>query len=138
MEMKMQPTDLRVVVVEDENDSALVIHTALQFGGVQAWGVSSAEEGLALLEKVQPNLLLVDLALPGMDGWDFLKQARSLPGFANIPAIVMSAYVTRAVTQKARDAGFVACLAKPIDMNSVVEQLVEILESDAAGSPARR
>lgn len=127
----MQPTDLRVVVIEDESDSALVIYTALQVAGAQAWGAQSAEEGLALLRDAQANLILVDLALPGMDGWEFLKQVHSDPRLAQIPAVVMSAYLTRTVAQKTLDAGFVACLPKPIDMPTLVEQLIDILDSAA-------
>src|SRR5258707_12954186 len=102
----MQPNDLRVLVIEDETDSALVISTALQYGGVQSWKASSAEAALQLLKEIDPNLLVVDLALPGMDGWGFLQQIQADPATASIPAVVVSAYLTPTVAHKALQAGF--------------------------------
>ncbi|HLY28143.1 MAG TPA: response regulator [Aggregatilineales bacterium] len=123
----MELSDLRVLVVEDESDSALVISSALQYGGVRTWSAASAEEGLLLLDSVQPNLLLVDLALPGMDGWEFLKQIQANPATENIPAVVVSAYLTPTVAKKAIEAGFRACFPKPIDTTLLVRQLIDVV-----------
>ncbi len=123
----MQPKDLRVLVVEDESDSALVIGTAIEYSGAQIWTANSAEAGLSLLEEITPNLMLIDLALPGMDGWSFLDTVRSNPSTADIPAIVVSAYLTPRVAEKALLAGFAAAIPKPIDTTSLVRQLLAIL-----------
>jgi CheY-like chemotaxis protein len=123
----MQPEDLRVLVIEDESDSALVIGTAIEYSGAQTWTANSGEAALSLLEEVTPNLLIVDLALPGMDGWTFLDSVRANPATADIPAIVVSAYLTPTVAEKALQAGFVAAIPKPIDTTSLVGQLITIL-----------
>ena len=123
----MRPDDLRVLVIEDERDSALVLGTALQYGGVKSWSVPSAEAGLAALKEVQPNLLMVDLALPGMDGWEFLKQVQADPLTADIPAVVVSSYLTPTVARKALEVGFRACFPKPVDSTSLVRQLITLL-----------
>src|ERR1044071_5263797 len=107
MERHMQPKDLRVLVIEDESDSALVIGTAIEYSGAQTWTANSGEMGLELLQEVMPNLLIVDLALPGIDGWTFLDTVRANPSTANIPAVVVSAYLTPRVAEKALLAGFV-------------------------------
>jgi len=123
----MQPKDLRVLVIEDESDSALVIGTAIEYSGAQTWTANSGEAGLTLLEDIAPNLMLIDLALPGMDGWTFLDAVRSNPATADIPAIVVSAYLTPRVAEKALLAGFAAAIPKPIDTTSLVRQLLSIL-----------
>lgn len=123
----MQPKDLRVLVIEDESDSALVIGTAIEYSGAQTWTANSGEAGLSLLEEISPNLMLIDLALPGMDGWTFLDTVRSNPATADIPAVVVSAYLTPRVAEKALLAGFAAALPKPIDTTSLVRQLLTIV-----------
>ena len=123
----MQASDLRVLVIEDEQDSEMVISTALQYGGVKSWHAPSAEAALPLLDEVKPNLLLVDLMLPGMDGWAFFDKVRENPATAGIPAVVVSAYLTPTVARKALEVGFRACFPKPIDTTSLVRQLVTLL-----------
>jgi CheY-like chemotaxis protein len=123
----MQPGDLRILIIEDESDSALIIGSTLQYSGVQSWTATSGEAGLQLLEELPINLLLVDLALPGMDGWEFLTRVRSNKSTANIPAVVVSAYLSPTVAKKALEAGFCACFPKPVDTTSLVRQLISIL-----------
>lgn len=123
----MQPGDLRVLVIEDEQDSEMVIGTALQYGGVQSWNAPSAEAALTLIDEVKPNLFLVDLMLPGMDGWAFFDKVRENPATADIPAVVVSAYLTPTVARKALEVGFRACFPKPVDTTTLVRQLVSIV-----------
>src|SRR5437868_11820664 len=123
----MQTKELRVIVIEDASDSALVIGTAIEYSGAQTWTANSGEASCSLLEEITPNLMLIDLALPGMDGWSFLDAVRANPVTADIPAIVVSAYLTPRVAEKALLAGFAAALPKPIDTTSLVRQLLAIL-----------
>jgi len=122
----MNPGDLRVLVIEDEADSELVLSSTLRFGGVQSISAQSAEEALQLLQTTDVNLLMVDLALPGMDGWAFLQTVRSDTALQHIPAVVVSAYLTPTVAQKAIRSGFLACFPKPIDTTSLVRELMNL------------
>lgn len=124
----MQPADLRVLVIEDESDSALLMGSTLMYGGIQSWTASTGEQALEMMKEVNPNLLLVDLALPGMDGWEFLKQVRANPTTARVLAVVISAYLTPAVAQQALKAGFRACFMKPVDTTSLVRQLLTLFD----------
>jgi CheY-like chemotaxis protein len=122
----MKASDLRILVVEDEADSALMIGSALGYGGAQVWSASSGEEALTMLQVIDPNLMLIDLALPGIDGWAFLEKTRENPKTAGIRAVVVSAYLTPPVAQKALQAGFSACFQKPVDTTALVRQLVAL------------
>lgn len=124
----MLSSDLRILIIEDEADSALMIGSALEYSGAQVWSAGSGEEGLTLLSQVTPNLMLVDLSLPGMDGWTFLAKTRADEKTAGIPAVVVSAYMTPKVAQQALQAGFTACFQKPVDTTSLVRQLVALLD----------
>lgn len=123
----MPASDIRALVIEDEQDSALLLSTTLEYGGIEHWSANSAEAALQLLPDISPNVLLVDLNLPGIDGWEFLRQVRANPKTADIPAVVVSAYITPTVAREALAAGFAACIPKPLDTNSFVPQLVEIV-----------
>jgi CheY-like chemotaxis protein len=122
----MNPGDLRVLVIEDEADSELVLSSTLRFGGIQSISAGSAEEALEILQTTDVNLLMVDLALPGMDGWAFLQTVRSDESLQHVPAVVVSAYLTPTVAQKAIRAGFLACFPKPIDTTSLVRELMNL------------
>jgi len=105
-----------------------MIGSALEYSGAQVWSADSGEAGLDLLSQVVPNLMLVDLSLPGMDGWTFLQKIRADEKTAGIPAVVVSAYITPKVAQQALLAGFSACFQKPVDTTSLVRQLVALLD----------
>lgn len=125
----MNQNDWRVLVIEDENDSAEVVLEMLQFQGIQATSVASAEVALDVIDEVQPNLFIVDLALPGMDGWAFLRELRRNPTTAAIPAVAVTAFHSASVAREAIAAGFRAYFPKPIDTTSFVRQLSVILQS---------
>jgi two-component system, chemotaxis family, CheB/CheR fusion protein len=104
----------------------MVLSSALQFGGVKSWTATTAEDALDMLPSLPVNLLMVDLALPGMDGWAFLETVRANAALKHIPAVVVSAYLTPTVAQKAIQAGFLACFPKPVDTTSLVRELVSL------------
>ncbi len=79
--------DWHVLVIEDEPHGMELMRDILAYHGIQARGASSGEEGLEALKDMSPTLVLVDLALPHMDGWAFLKQALKDPRFHDTPFV---------------------------------------------------
>jgi len=125
----MKTSEWRVLVIEDETDSTEVVMEMLQFQGIQAWSVPNAEDALNVIDQVQPNLFIVDLALPGMDGWAFLRALHNNAATAAIPAVAVTAFHSPTVAREAISAGFRAYFPKPIDTTSFVRQLSTILQS---------
>jgi len=123
----MPVSDWRVLVVEDEADSSEVILEIFQHYGVSAWAAPTAETALAMIDDVQPNLFVVDLALPGMDGWGFLQAVRGKPATSNIPVVAVTAFHSSNVARQAIEAGFQAYFPKPIDTMSFIRELTRIL-----------
>lgn len=123
------PQHWRVLIVEDEPDSSEVVQGILESYQIQFWWAATAEEALEMLPHVAPNLLVVDLALPGMDGWGLLKTLRQNEATAHIPAVAVTAFHSTAVARQAIEAGFAAYFPKPIDTAAFVIELQRALEN---------
>jgi CheY-like chemotaxis protein len=120
--------DWNVLVVEDEYDSMELVQGLLQHYGIDCLGVPTAEEALDVLKTEQPSLILIDLALPGMDGWELLDRLKANRAWANIPRVAFTAYHTAEVANQAIERGFNAYFAKPLDATSFVRELQGIVE----------
>src|SRR5574341_961671 len=117
-----------VLVIEDEADSAEVVARILKFHNIPCQVVGTAEEALTLIREQKPSLLIVDLALPGMDGWELLAAVRSNPDTAHIHAVAVTAFHSTSVALKSIEAGFNAYFPKPLEATSFVRELERILE----------
>jgi len=124
----MKSDQWRVLVIEDESDSTEVVREMFEYNGIKSWAAATAEEALRMIPEVKPNLFVVDLALPGMDGWGFLKAVRENPATAEVPAVAITAYHSINVARQAIEAGFAAYFPKPLDTTSFVRELARILE----------
>ena len=79
-----------VLIVDDDADSRLLLSQYVEDFGCQAMATSSAEQGLAAAREFRPDLIVLDLLMPGMNGWHLLEALRAEPGVADIPAMVVS------------------------------------------------
>jgi CheY-like chemotaxis protein len=123
----MQNQEWRILVIEDESDSREMLHDILVFHGIDAVTVPTAEDALRVLQDITPHLIVIDLALPGMDGWELLSELRDDPTLAHIPRVALTAFHSASVAQHAITAGFNAYFSKPIDANNFVDELLAIL-----------
>ena len=116
---------LRVMVVEDEPDTRQMLQEALESYGASVLGAASASEALAQIVDAKPDLLLSDIGLPNIDGYELLTRIRSeLPeNLRNIPAVALTAYANDDHLEKSKQAGYQAHIAKPV----AVPQLISIL-----------
>jgi CheY-like chemotaxis protein len=104
-----------------------VIQGILEHYGIHTLAARTAEEALDILTRTTPDLIMVDLFLPGMRGWDLLEEIRLMPATANTPVVAMTAYDTAKVAGEASADGFDAYFSKPIDIISLVQELEAIL-----------
>ena len=124
----MSINEWNVLVIEDEFDSMELVQGFFQHYGINCIGVPTAEEALDVLQSDLPSLILVDLALPGMDGWELLNRLKANRAWANIPRVAFTAYHTAEVANQAIERGFHAYFAKPLDATSFVRELQGIVE----------
>jgi len=127
----------QALVIEDEADSMELVQGILEYHGIRSVGAPTAEDAFKAMEKQTPDLFIVDLALPGMDGWGFLKQLKSDDRWSHIPRVAVTAYHNPFLAEKAVEAGFHAYFAKPIDATSFVRELQDIIEASRNGHNAQ-
>ncbi len=112
---------MRVLVVDDEPDLRELYCVNLEEAGHEVLTASNGAEGLGVVERESPDIVLVDLMMPLMDGYEFLQHLRRMPGLQRTPAIVVSAIATGGFSRKVGASGFVA---KPFD----ADELVSVVE----------
>ena len=107
-----------VLVVDDDPDILEALSEILEAEGFQIRRARHGKEALERLTPEPPQLILLDLMMPVMDGWEFAHQLRQQPGGKDIPIIVLSA--DRNVAVKAREIGASGHLAKPFELNDLL------------------
>ncbi len=108
---------LRVLVVDDEADALELIRRVLEGQGALVSVVRSANEALQLLESQTPDILISDIGMPGMDGYQFMRRLRAAePKERRTPALALTAFARPDDRKHAILAGYQAHLAKPFDM----------------------
>ena len=118
---------IKVVAVDDNADSQELLKAILERSSAEATVVTSGQEALAAIKSIHPNVLVCDLAMPGMDGYELLENVRALePELGQTPAIAFTAAATNIDQARAQQAGFKAHLAKPIDPNKLVKTILEV------------
>jgi PAS domain S-box-containing protein len=112
---------IRVLVVEDDEGTRDMMATALGACGADVDQAASVSEALHVLDLRRPSVMLVDIGMPGEDGYAFLTAVRQRAGFAGVPVAAVTAYASVADRNRARDAGFALHVPKPIDVATLVE-----------------
>ncbi|MDB4971145.1 MAG: uncharacterized protein JWN44_6834 [Myxococcales bacterium] len=110
-----------VLVVDNDDDARTLLIDVLEREGAETFGASSAAEALTLLRAVRPKVLISDLAMPGEDGFDLMRQVRALaPDRGGItPAVALTGYATDEDRARALAAGFQRHLPKPVNPNEL-------------------
>ena len=112
---------VRVLLVEDESDTRDIIQRMLEKYGATVTAVASGEEALRILNASEPEVLISDIGMPGMDGYQFIRQFRARePKRSHIPAIALTAFARPEDRKRTAVAGFQSHLAKPIEMAELV------------------
>ena len=124
-----QTLNCRILVVDDDDDSRETLRIILSNWNAQVAAAASAEEALAIFAEFRPDLLISDLGMPGMDGYDLIKKIRSKPASSGggVPAIALTGYVSAEEQKRVREFGFNGHLSKPLDDEILINQINELL-----------
>ena len=117
----------RILVVEDNPLNFKLVRDVLEYAGYEVVGADSGEEGLQLAENLPPDLVLMDLQLPGIDGTETLRRLRRGVLSDDVPVIALSALVMDRDHAAAQTAGFDGYLNKPISVRSLPDQVATFL-----------
>ncbi len=118
-----------ILIVEDNDKNLKLVRDVLQVKGYATIEAGNAEDGIELARERKPDLVLMDIQLPGMSGIDALKVLRGNAGTASIPVIAVTASVMQQDRNKITEAGFNAYVGKPINLKEFLDTVRRVLES---------
>jgi two-component system cell cycle response regulator DivK len=109
----------KILYIEDNPENRLLIRRILQAEGYQVFEAGDASEALHTLQDQRPDLILMDINLPEMDGYALTSQIKSLPGMNNVPIIALTANVMKGDRERTLRAGCDGYIQKPVDVDSL-------------------
>jgi two-component system, chemotaxis family, CheB/CheR fusion protein len=127
-------TSLRLLVIDDDEETADAVRTVLAHWGHEVWTAPDGATGLDLAARFRPDVILLDLSLPDVDGFQVAQRIREWPGGPGPVLIAATGYAGRSVRLAAREVGFDHFLPKPFDL----AQLRAILAAGRLGPEAHR
>jgi signal transduction histidine kinase/CheY-like chemotaxis protein len=126
-------SSIKVVAVDDNSDSRELLKAILQKSSAEAVVVSSGQEALAAIKEFHPDVLVCDLAMAEMDGYELLENVQRLePRLGQTPAIAFTAAASNEDRARTRRAGFRAHLGKPVDPNKLIATILELAREHIA------
>jgi CheY-like chemotaxis protein len=126
------PSPTRILLVEDDRSLRDALADVLAHEGFEVAEAANGREALDQLAASQPDLIVLDLVMPVMDGWAFRDELRKVPALASIPTVVLSASYPPD-DASLRSLGAEAVLSKPIGMDRLIEALRRLLHEQRGG-----
>ncbi len=117
----------RILYVEDDVASRMLVKQVLQFSGYQVVEAEDGMTGIRLAQETKPDLILMDINMPGLDGYEAATKIKKLPGMSTTPIIAVTANVMEGDRERALTAGCDGYLPKPIDVDALPDQIGEFL-----------
>jgi len=117
----------RVLIVEDQEDNRAILRDLLSSAGYDFIEATNGEEGVALAESERPDLILMDIQLPVMDGYEATRRIKANAALRSIPIIAVTSYALSGDEAKAQDAGCDAYVAKPFSPRQLLAKIREYL-----------
>lgn len=116
-----------ILLVEDNEDNLVVYRTILEHVGYAVIEARDGEEGVARATEELPDLILMDISIPGIDGWEATRRLKAQESTRDIPIIALTAHALEEDREKAREVGCDGYLAKPVEPRRVVEEVQRFL-----------
>jgi DNA-binding response OmpR family regulator len=123
----------RVLVVDDDPVIVRLLEVNLRLDGYDVETASRGEQALERAAETDPDLVILDVMMPGLDGWETCRRLREQPAFANTPVVFLSARAQDDERSRGIDLGPVAYLTKPFDPVRLMELVRRMLGGDASG-----
>ena len=121
----------KILYVEDNDDNVFMLTHRLSKRGYEVIVAGDGELGVVLAKAEQPTLILMDLSLPILDGWEATRRIKSDPVTQNIPVIALSAHAMPGDAEKALAAGCDDYDTKPVDMKRLLSKIAALLPTEA-------
>ena len=117
----------RILIVEDEEDNRRIIRDVLAHAGFEIDEAATGEEAIASVSARPPDLILMDIQLPGRDGYATTRHIRTLPELQQVPVIAVTSFALVGDDTRAREAGCNDYIAKPYSPRALVQKVRDLL-----------
>jgi DNA-binding response OmpR family regulator len=133
--MTKKRESLTILIIEDDPDIQTFISRVLEFEGYQVLKAGDGKIGLEIVKQNRVSLVLLDLRLPGLDGWEVLREMKQDVELARIPVVVLTAIAELSQRRRTLHMGASQYLVKPLSANSLSKSIADIL--NRKGTPSR-
>jgi CheY-like chemotaxis protein len=116
-----------ILVIDDSNTNLVLLEALLTSKGYTVCSSLSAKEAIESMKNIRPDLIYLDLVMPEVDGFEFMKIIKSNPEWSSIPIVVLSAITDADIRKKSMDLGIVEYITKPLNIHKLVDLTREIL-----------
>ncbi|HEY6311649.1 MAG TPA: response regulator [Streptosporangiaceae bacterium] len=123
-----------ILVVEDNERNLKLLRDVLEYAGYDVRAAGTAEDGITLAVSEPPDLVLMDLQLPGIDGMEALRRLRESPRTAGIPVVAVTAQAMKQDRERTLAAGFDGYVEKPIGVRAFLDQVRRFLPGEEVGT----
>lgn len=121
--------DLKTVLyIEDNPDNRLLIRRILHANGYRLLEAEHASKALEILQKETPDLILMDINMPEMDGYTLTAKLRRIPNLTTIPVVALTANVMKGDRERSLEAGCDGYIQKPVDVDTFPEQIAKFIK----------
>ncbi len=120
-----------ILYVEDNIDNRTLVRRILLSEDYSLLEAVNAAEALKVLESTKPDLILMDINMPDMDGYTLTARIKSMPGFATVPILALTANVMRGDKEKTLEAGCDGYIQKPLDIDQLIKEVERFLARSA-------
>ncbi|ABB33007.1 response regulator receiver protein [Geobacter metallireducens RCH3] len=117
----------KILIIEDNEQNLYLLSFILEKHGYEVFAAMDGFEGIALADSVRPTLILLDIQLPEMDGYDVARKLRANPSLADVPIVAVTSYAMAGDREKALIAGCSGYIEKPINPDTFMQQVKEHL-----------
>jgi len=124
----MSPGPARILYIEDNADNRLLVKRVLEAEGYQLLEAANASDGLRRIEAERPDLILIDINLPEVDGYTTTARIKAMPGLRAVKVVAITANVMKGDREKTLAAGCDGYITKPIDVDALPGQIARFLE----------
>lgn len=125
--MTLSSTKATILYVEDNPDNRMLVRRILLSQDYKLLEAKDASEALNVLKSERPDLILMDINMPDMDGYTLTTKIKALPGFERIPILALTANVMRGDKEKTLEAGCDGYIQKPLDIDQLIREVERFL-----------
>jgi CheY-like chemotaxis protein len=115
-----------ILIAEDESDIRAIVKCALIDLDLHIIEAANGYDAIQFARQRRPDVILLDLCMPGLDGWEIASRIRSDPALEDVPIIVMTAYYTASTVLSLRSAGCQHIVAKPFDLDDITSRVAAL------------